>query len=203
MQINTSNRNDETSTLSFFNKSKTQKAIWIFKISSISLVVSFLLSLFSDFILTKSNIVFALILLFVFMSLNIFSDMIGLAITSCQVSKLNSKKLPNEIYEKCILLVKNSDKVSSLLCDVIGDVCGILCGVSSTMITIILSKASLFRFLGLFLGAMVSSFIVALTVFLKAIAKNYAVRNSSRIVIKSSKFLLSMAKIKIKIRKKS
>jgi len=203
MQINISKNNDKTSTLSFFNKSKAQKAIWIIKISVISLIISLLLSLFSDYILTKSNIVFALLLLIIFMGLNIFSDMIGLAITSCQVSKLNSKKMPDDVYEKCILLIKNSDKVSSILCDMIGDVCGVLCGVSSTMITIILSKVCIFKFLGLFLGAIVSSFIVALTVFLKAIAKNYAVRNSSSIVVKSSKFLLYFHKISYKNRKRN
>ena len=112
MQIDVSGKDDKTSTLSFFNKSKTQKAFWIVKISTISLVLSLILSLFSDYILTKSNIFLALILLTIFMGLNIFSDMIGLAITSCQVSKLSQKKLSSNLYEKCILLVKNSDKVS-------------------------------------------------------------------------------------------
>lgn len=183
--------------------SSNQKSVWIIKISLISFLLSLLLSLFSEFFLTKSNIYLAMLLLTIFMILNIVSDMIGLAITSCQVVQLKLEKISTKELEKCMFLINNSDRVSTILCDVIGDVCGILCGVSGSIIAIILSKVSLLGSLGIMLGAVVSSLIVGLTVLFKAIAKNYAVRNSLKLVRVSARFLLKINNMKHKLRKRN
>ena len=126
-------------------KVKSQKLskgskLWIVKVSTLAFFVSLLLSLFSEIIQQRSSVVFAIILLIIFMALNVLSDMLGLAITSCQIERLSREVSDKKVYDKCITLIKNSDKVSSILCDVVGDVCGILCGVSGSMISILLSK---------------------------------------------------------------
>lgn len=122
------------------------------------------------------------------MALNVLSDMIGLAITSCQIE--NIKKIENQqVQSKCLMLVRNSDKVSSILCDVIGDICGILCGVSGTIITAYFVLKVEIASLKIFIGAGVSAVIAGLTVLFKAISKNYAVKNSEKIVRKVGAFL--------------
>ncbi len=173
---------------------KKKKIFWIVKISVLAVSLSLLFSFFSQVVLKKNNLFLAILLLFIFMFLNVFSDMIGLAITSCQIGDLKreveEKKIKENIYRKCLYMIKNSDKVSSILCDVVGDICGILCGVSATILTnLIISNDSLVS-LYVFMGAVVSSLIAGLTVFFKAIAKDYAVKNSVSIVKKISAFIL-------------
>lgn len=164
------------------------KWVWVSKISLLAFSVSLFLSLLSSLVLEKSGLIVATFLLFVFMALNVLSDMIGLAITSFQVENL--KKIKNkQVQNKCLILVKNSDKVSSVLCDVIGDICGILCGVSGTIITAFFVLKVEILSLKIFIGAGVSAIIAGLTVFFKAISKNYAVKNSEKIVRKVGEFL--------------
>ena len=177
-------------------KCRRRKWFWIIKISLLAFLLSLLLRLFSEIILNKSNVVIAIILLIIFMLLNIFSDMLGLAITSCQIEILKQEQLEKRLYDRCIKLIKNSDKVSSLLCDVVGDICGILCGVSGTMISYIIMKHIFFSNVGFVLGALTSAVIAGLTVFFKAISKNYAVKNSTKIVKKTASFLLVLEKFK-------
>ncbi len=167
-----------------------KKYIWFIKISILALCLSLLLTLFSEIILHKSNVIVAVILLVVFMFLNVFSDMIGLAITSCQIEELKKQNLDKKIFEKCLRLIKSSDKVSSILCDVVGDICGILCGVSGTMIAYIISNYIPIETFNLLLGAFISALIAGLTVLFKAISKNYAVNHASEIVKKTAKILL-------------
>lgn len=169
-----------------------QNLLWILFISLASFILSLVLSLFSEVFLSSSSIFLAVLVLIAFMGLNVISDMFGLAITSCQVTKI--KKLHINQKEKiiCIYLIKNSDKVSSILCDVIGDACGILCGAGVSVLSIILSNivgASSILF-----GVIVSSVVVCLTVLIKAITKNYAINNSLKILRLCSKIILRLKK---------
>lgn len=163
---------------------------WFVKISLLAFSTSLFLSLFSEMILNNANLCIALVLLVIFMFMNVFSDMFGLAITSCQIEKFKKENLDKRQFEICVKLVEASDKVSSILCDVVGDICGILCGVSGTMIAMILSKNIDISSAKIFIGAFTSSFIAGLTVLFKAVSKNYAVNHSSDIVKKISKIIL-------------
>jgi CBS domain containing-hemolysin-like protein len=179
---------------SLTKKGNKHKIFWVAKISVLAFSLSLLLSLFSQVVLKQSSVILAVILLCVFLVLNVLSDMIGLAITSCQIEHLKdeheSKNLSDVLYKKCLALIRNADKVSSILCDVVGDICGILCGVSATMLTNIIISNENFNSLYVFVGALASSIVAGLTVFFKAIAKNYAVKNSVCIVKKIAKFLM-------------
>lgn len=178
-------KNNKVSTTSF----SSRKNIWFAKISLLAFSSSLLLSLFSEIILGKSNVVIAIILLVVFMFFNVFSDMLGLAITSCQIEELKKQNLDKKLFDNCLLLIKSSDKVSSIFCDVVGDICGILCGVSGTMISYIIASQMDIASFKVFVGAIISATIAGLTVLFKAISKNYAVRNAGKIVKKIAKVL--------------
>ena len=174
---------NKISNLSLISKSKKKRISWILKITTISFLLSLFLSIFSELFLSSSNIFLATVLLIIFMLFNILSDMIGLAIVSCQVEELKKENLDKKLFNKCLKLIKNSDKVSTILCDVIGDACGILCGVSGSILSIIISKKIIFgSFSGVLAGAIISSLIVGLTVLFKAISKKYAIINSVKIV---------------------
>lgn len=175
---------------------KTGFKKWLAKISLLAFSTSLFLSIFSEMVLTKSNFFVALALLVIFMFANVLSDMLGLAITSCQIEKLKNENLPKAQLEICVKLIESSDKVSSILCDVVGDICGILCGVSGTMIAIILARNIEFSTAKIFIGAFTSSIVAGLTVFFKAIFKNYAVINSNKIIKKISNTIMFFKKNK-------
>jgi len=175
---------------SFLLKNNKQMLLWVIKISLLAFSFSLLLSMFSEIVLSNSSIVIAFILLFIFTFLNVFSDMVGLAITSCQVEDLKQSKVNDNIKSKCMLLIKNSDKVSSILCDVVGDICGILCGVSGTMIAMVITNHLHMQSFSVLVVSIFSGLIAGLTVLFKAISKNYAVKNSVKILVRASKFLV-------------
>lgn len=184
------------------NYIKKNKRLWIARISILAFCLSMLLSLFSELILNKSNILVAILVLCIFLILNVISDMYGLAITSCQIEELKKEITDKNLYNKCLNLIKNSDKVSSILCDVVGDISGILCGVSGTIITIICASQIGFLKVNIILGAIISALIAGITVLLKAIAKNYALKNSLKLVKKSAK-IISFIKYFFKLNFKS
>lgn len=182
--------NDKREVDIFRNK---QIKFWILKISLTSFFLSLFLSLFSEIFFNSKNVFVSCVFLGCFMLLNIISDMVGLAIASCQIDKLKKVKNNNKIYETSLMLIKNSDKVSSVLCDVIGDLCGILCGVCGSILAIILSQKLACNIV--FMGAFVSSIIVGVTVLFKAILKNYAIKHSTNIVLKSARLVLRIKSI--------
>lgn len=174
------------------NKRKNNNVFWIIKISLLAFCLSLILGLFSEIILNKLNLLSAFIILIIFMALNIFSDMLGLAITSCQMDSLKEGEMDKKLYKKCLKLIKNSDRVSSVLCDVVGDVSGILCGISGTIISIILTKHFSYISINIFWGILTTAVVAALTVLFKAITKKYAVENSLKLLKFSAKILLSI-----------
>lgn len=168
---------------------KSQMWLWVGKISVLATSLSLLLSVFSQIILSNLSAILGVVLLVIFLLLNVFSDMIGLAITSCQIDELKLEVADDVLYSRCVKLIRNADKVSSILCDVVGDICGVLCGVCGTLICskiLILSNSAV----DVIIGGLTSALICGLTVFLKAISKNYAVNNATKIVRKVTKFLV-------------
>lgn len=161
---------------------------WIIKISLLAFFISLLLSIISESI-QNSGIIVAVILIIIFMALNVVSDMFGLAITSCQIEHIDRDVLDEKIKNKCKRLIVNADKVSSILCDVVGDICGILCGVSGSILSSSLSNGVEAPSLIIFIGALVSALIAGTTVLFKAISKNYAVNNAHKIVLRIGKLL--------------
>ena len=93
--------------------------------------------------------------------------------------------------------------MSSILCDVVGDICGILCGVSGTMIAYICASLLPESNFNMFLGAIVSALIAGFTVLFKAISKNYAVKNSTKIVKKVVNFIFVLKNLKNQMKHKS
>ena len=189
------------------NKSEVQSLkigniLWILKITLLAFSSSLLLSILSETLLSKSDVFIAILLLIIFMALNVFSDMFGLAITSCQIDSLEKLQKNEKLYNRCLSFIKNADKVSSILCDVIGDISGILCGVSGTMISISIATKSSINSMEIIFSVLISSTIAGLTVLFKAIAKNYAVNNSSKLVVFSAKIFENFSKIIGKFKKK-
>ena len=158
-----------------------KKDNWTIKIIFLAFVISFVFSLTSEIVMPKVNLITSIIILILFILIGIIFDMVGVAITTCDIKpfhSMNSKKIK---YAKTgINLLNNSAKVSSFCNDVIGDICGIISGSAGVLIAATLSTK--FNLNVLLTSLITTSVIAALTIGGKAIGKQTAIKNSTNIV---------------------
>lgn len=170
---------------------KIKKAIeypWVIKLTCIAFIVSLMLSIISDRVLSKSGMIVGILILLVFIFLGIIFDMLGVAVTSADAKPFNamaSKKIRGA--KVALKLIKNTDKISSFCCDVIGDICGVASG--SAGIVIATSIASYLQTPGMATNVIVTAIVAALTIGGKAMGKGVAVNNSTNIIFAACKVL--------------
>lgn len=173
------------------NKSKKKNSwIWplIVLILAISLSLSF--SLLSELVLDGSAIIVAIIVIFVFIALAILTDMIGLAVASANIEHFNAmaaRKVKGS--KQAISLVRNADKVSSVLNDVVGDVCGILSGAAGASIVAKIAIDNGASFLSILIPSLIAAIIAGLTIFGKALFKKVAIKHANSITLQFAKFI--------------
>jgi len=174
-------------------KNRIVKWKWCIKILFITLLLSFCFSVLSELLLTSTQsiliTVLSIVVLFLFILIAVFCDMIGVAMTSADsapFTAMASKKIRGA--KETLTLLKNADKASSFFCDIIGDACGIVCGAigASIVAMIIMGSDSIVKIL---VGAGVSALIAAITVFGKAVGKGIAVNYANSIVFRVGKFI--------------
>lgn len=187
------------------NKNKgnaKERRKWLLKIFLWSITISSSISLLTDSLLNRVNTLVAFILLIFIISLGIFFDIIGIAVTVADERPFHamaSKKIHGA--KIAINMVKNADKVSTFCNDVVGDICGI---VSGTMGAVIVAKVILiFRnfdfsvsenIMSSIISVIIGALIAASTICGKSLGKTYAINNSNAIVSKVSKLLYLIAK---------
>ena len=187
------------------NKNKgnaKERRKWLLKIFLWSITISSSISLLTDSLLNRVNTLVAFILLIFIISLGIFFDIIGIAVTVADERPFHamaSKKIHGA--KIAINMVKNEDKVSTFCNDVVGDICGI---VSGTMGAVIVAKVILiFRnfdfsvsenIMSSIISVIIGALIAASTICGKSLGKTYAINNSNAIVSKVSKLLYLIAK---------
>jgi CBS domain containing-hemolysin-like protein len=90
----------------------------------------------------------------------------------------------------CIKMVKNSDRVATVLSDILGDVCAIISGsMGASLAYIIIGYSGAVGFTTFLIIALVGAAVSGVTVVAKAIAKKIAIKNSTKIVFGFGKFL--------------
>lgn len=168
------------------NKKKAKKNCmrWPFIVLIITLCLSFVFGFGSEFLLSDAGIVVSIILLIFFLALAMMSDMIGVAITSADISSFNAMSARKVRGAKeSIKLIQNADKVASIFCDIIGDICGILSGSIGAALTLQIVGANVVGIKEVLIASLVSAVIAALTVFLKSLGKKVAISKSDGIIL--------------------
>ena len=173
------------------NKSK-KKNNWIWPLIVLILAISLSLcfSLLSELVLNGSAIIVAVIVIFVFISIAILTDMIGLAVASANIehfTAMAARKVKGS--KQSISLVKNADKVSSVLNDVVGDVCGILSGAAGASIVAKIAIDNGASFLSILIPSLIAAIIAGLTIAGKALFKKVAIRHANSITLAFAKFI--------------
>lgn len=136
-----------------------------------------------------SDVIAAFALLIAIIFLGIFFDVIGTAATAADLPPFNARAA-KKIFgsRQAVRLIHNADVVANFCNDVIGDIAGTLSGAVGAGIVISLAKEYAFWDLAL-AGAVMTSFIAALTVGGKAMGKNMAVKKCDQIIFRVAKIL--------------
>lgn len=165
------------------SKKERNKAIrWIVTVFISTILVSGIISLASEEIMSVSSMAVAFIILLVIIMIGILFDIIGVAVTSADEKPFHSmaaRKVPGAL--ESIRLLRNAEKVGSICNDVVGDICGVVSGSASA--TIAAQVLQNFEFSWPRLASLLMSALVAgLTVGGKAIGKGLAINSCTKIV---------------------
>lgn len=163
---------------------------WPLTVLALSLMLSFVFSVGSEFLLKGTNVIFAVLVIVLFLILSIMGDMIGVAVTASSIEPFRamaSRKVRGA--NEAINLVKNADKVASVFADILGDICGILSGAAGACISLALIQNSMSNFEGVLIASAVSSVIAALTIFGKSAVKKYSIKHCEKIILICGKIL--------------
>ena len=200
---NTEPLSEEEQSLKDHPKRRGQKRnLWPLKVTIITLVLSAFFSFSTEIISSKSNLVVALLICVFLILISIIFDGIGVAATNCDIKPLTSmaaKKVPGSRI--AIRLVQNSEKVSSICCDVIGDICGVISGACSAAIVLRIVQYYGTTSQQLWISIAASALIAAITVGGKAIEKTIAIRNSRDLVMLTARFLALFSREERRVRK--
>jgi CBS domain containing-hemolysin-like protein len=168
-----------------FKKSRNRVRHWIIAITLWTFFLAVILSLISEAILLKANILIALIILTIIMLIGILFDIIGVAVTAAHEAPFHAMSAGKvKGAKQATMLLKNADRVSNFCNDVVGDICGIISGAVGAAIVfrLLISNPDLEKAL---LSAAIAGFISSVTVGGKAIGKNIALKKSKDIVLKT------------------
>lgn len=171
------------------NEKKSQsKFVKYFRWPLIVLVLSFCLSMafgiLSEVALNEASIIISIVVIVVFLIIAIITDMIGMAVASCDEKNFRAmaaKKVRGA--KEAIILQKNADRVSSIFADILGDICGILSGAAGATVTMALIRENMSEFMGIVVASLVSATIAALLIFGKALMKKYSLNHSDQIIL--------------------
>ena len=161
---------------------------WVFIVTILAFIISIIMTLFATITLENVSLLIAILITFLFIILGIVFDIVGVAVTSgdeVAFHSMSSRKVKGGKIG--VKLLKNTDKVSSVCCDVIGDVCGIVSGTSGVVIVALIIKLT--NTDELLVSLIVTGIISALTIGGKAIGKGLAINKSKEIVTIVSKIL--------------
>ena len=178
-------------------KEKVKKELvnkkWVTKIILFSFTLSVTLSFVSEITVPNLNLFLGIIVALIFIAIGILFDIIGVSITAASPKvfhSMNARRVSGANI--AVKLIKNSEKVSSFCCDVIGDVCGIISGAAATSIaaTLVLD----FKLNALLTSITVAAIIASITIGGKAIGKSFAINKSNIILYEFAKFISNFYK---------
>lgn len=161
---------------------------WVFIVTILAFIISIVMTLFSTVMLENVSLLIAILITFLFILLGIVFDIVGVAVTSgdeVAFHSMSSRKVKGGKIG--VKLLKNTSKVSSVCCDVVGDVCGIISGSSGVVIVSLIIKLTDIN--ELLVSLLVTGLISALTIGGKALGKGFAINRSKEIITVVSKIL--------------
>lgn len=165
-----------------------KKTKWLLTVLLISFILSIVMSITSEGLIPKVNVVIGIIIILLFIFIAVIFDMIGVAITAQEETPFHSmasKKIKGSTNS--VRLLKNSDKIASICNDVVGDVCGVVSGSAGVLVANTISES--FDINKSIIVLVTTAIIASLTITGKAYGKTIAINNSKSITEKVGKVL--------------
>lgn len=154
---------------------------WIISMFIITFALALALGGFSNTVIEKMSLPFAIIILVVIIAIGILFDIIGMAIATCDEAPFHAKAAKKAKGSKqAIKLLKSKDKATNFCNDLMGDMCGIVSGSASALVAV---KLSAILNIDVIIASLVMSAIVAaVTVGGKAMGKGVGIKNAEQII---------------------
>lgn len=153
---------------------------WFIEVFAMTFVLSMIFSFISENGVSNLSLIPAILILILVIGIGILFDIIGVAVTVANEHEFHAKATKKiEGSKHSIKLIKNAPRVANICADVIGDICGVLSGAISALISMKITNQFGLNFNVQFI---LSAVVAALTVGGKAIGKNIANKNSTKIV---------------------
>lgn len=169
-------------------KKQESRIKWLLSVCILSFCLSIIMSLTSEMLIPKINVILGVFIILIFILIAILFDMIGVAITAQDETPFHSmasKKVKGSHHS--VKLLKNSDKLASICNDVVGDVAGVVSGSAGVLVAnTIAIKLNLNTSLVVLI---ITAIIASLTITGKAFGKTIAINNSEKITFRVGKFL--------------
>ena len=155
---------------------------WVITIFFATIAISAAISLVSDFVMGKSSMIVAFLILLMIVFGGIIFDIVGMAVATADEKPFHAmaaRKVKGA--KECIRLLRNAERGSSICNDVVGDICGVVSGSASATIAAQILRTFEWN-LSSVVPLVLSSLVAALTVGGKALGKGIAVRGCTEIV---------------------
>lgn len=153
---------------------------WFIQVFIMTFILSMLFSYISANGVSNLSLIPAILILILVIGIGIFFDIIGVAVTVANEHEFHAKASKKiEGSKASIKLIRNAPKVANICADVIGDICGVLSGAISALIAMKITEQFGLSFNIQFI---LSATVAALTVGGKALGKDVANNNSTKIV---------------------
>ena len=163
---------------------RRKRSFWLLFILVFSFTIALGIGLASEAFQANSVIV-CVIIICVLILIAFIGDVFAMSVTYADLENFNamaSRKIRGA--KTCIRLVKNRDRVASILSDILGDVCATVAGAIGAGLSIIITNGENFStFQRILVFAAVSAAIASVGVFVKAIAKRIGMKHSTKIVL--------------------
>ena len=169
---------------------------WVLTIFFATIAISAAISLASDFVMGKSSMIVAFLILLMIVFIGIIFDIVGMAVATADEKPFHAmaaRKVTGA--RECITLLRNAERVSSICNDVVGDICGVVSGSASASIAVQVLQNFELSFDSIVPLAL-SSLVAALTVGGKAIGKGIAVNNCTDIVYHAGQVIYAATHVK-------
>lgn len=162
-------------------KTRQSKQRWVLTVVCLSFGLSVVMSFVTSLFVESAGLFVALMSLLVLIMLGIVTDVIGTAVTSAieqPFIAMASKRIAGA--KQALALIRKAERVSSLLCDVVGDIVGIVSGSAGSVIAVYLVSLGLPSAIA---SVLITAFTSAFMIGGKAYGKGLAIANSERIVL--------------------
>lgn len=175
---------------------------WTIFITTLTFVLAVMFSVASNTLLNGLNWALGMLVVLLLVMIGIFFDIIGIAATAGDEKPFHamaSERVPGA--RQAIYILRNADRVSNFCNDVIGDISGIVSGTAVTFVVLELLQSLQVQssMTSTIVNVAFAALVSALTVGGKALGKNLAITQSTKIILLMGRFFYFMER-RLKIR---